>query len=133
MLYLLTVQLNEAAAADRDYYVALPALGEIKVVSATFVPDSDGAAAIDGTEIRTISVKQGSTTVATVTTLTGGSAFVAGTAVALTVTAGVAQDFTGGTDTIKVVSVHGGATGKVAKGVLSLMVRVNQASAFPSA
>lgn len=132
MILVLTLQLADAATADKTYDVAVPS-GEWRLESATFIPDSDGAAVTDAAEYRTITVKQGSTALAACTTnSSGGAAFVANTATAMTVSGGKDREFTGGTDTIKVASIHTGSTSKVAKGVVCLVIKKMQATAYPS-
>lgn len=129
MILALTLQLADGATADKTYDVAVPS-GEWRVESATFIPDSDGAATLDAGEYRVISVKQGSTVLASCSSAT--AAFVANTATAMTVSGGKDREFTGGTDTIKVASVHTGSTSRVAKGVVCIVIKKMQATAYPS-
>lgn len=124
-------QLADAASANKTYDVALPSGSEWRLESATYIPDSDGAVAVAGTDYRTISVKQGSTSLASINTNTGGTAFVANSANALTVSGGTSREFTGGTDTVKIDSAATGS-GKVAKGVVVLTFKQMQAKSYPS-
>lgn len=112
---LLAVQL--AANVNKTLYVAAPGASGEKVVlkSLVFVPDSDGAVSIDGTNYITVTAKQGSTSLGSFTTNTGGTALVAGTAVAFTLSGGVALEFDALTDLLTIDSVKTG-TGAVLKG-----------------
>ena len=121
----ITVDLADAAAADKDYYVVPMGAGEWELTGFTFVPSSAGAAVTDGTEHRTLTASIGGTNIAVITTNSGTTGFVAlvaGTPAACTTfTAGgtatsAANTATGGTDACKIASVHGGATGKLANG-----------------
>jgi hypothetical protein len=119
-----SVSLADAATTDKNYYLVPPLTGKYKLVGGTFTPDGDGAATTDGTEARTITLKKGSTSLAVITTDTDGSevAFVAGTPIAFSITgSGTDIEFTGQTDPVIIASVHAGATGRVAKGVVQLV------------
>lgn len=131
MLILVSCQLADATGASKTYDIALPSGSEWRLESATWIPDSDGAVSVAGTDYRTIAVKQGSTSLASITTNTGGTAFVANTANALTVSGGTSREFTGGTDTVKIDSAATGS-GKVAKGVVVLTLKQMQAKSYPS-
>lgn len=127
----ITLLLADAASGAKTYDFALPP-GKWRVKLAYFVPDNNGAVATDASNYRTITVKNGSTTLATATTnSTGGAAFVANTATTMTVSGGASREFTGGTDTLKVDSAYAG-TGAVAKGIVCVMIEPMQPTAYPS-
>lgn len=111
---LLSVGVQFATNTNNTVYAAQPAPGEHKLVGLYFVPDSNGAVAIDGTNYLTVTVYQGSTALGTFTTFTGGTALVAGTAVPITLSGGTALEFGQG-DILKIDSVKTGS-GAVLKG-----------------
>ena len=128
-LMLLTFVSAQAANTAKTSYVAVPDSGEYLLSSATFVPDSDGAVSIGGTNYIAVTIKQGSTTLGSFTTFTGGTALVAGTAVTVALSGGTALEFTGGTDLISIVVTKTG-TGAVLKGVWTFGLVKKQADSY---
>lgn len=113
----LEIRVNDAATVDEDYYFGamLPSAAYYKVQEAGFLPMTSVTA--DSTEIRILTLSDGTTTFGTITTdsdTTGYTALTAGTAAAMTLSG--ACEIKGGTSVLKLASVHGGSTGKVADG-----------------
>jgi len=115
---LITAPFSLAAGTDDDLYLAIPDSGaqQWNVVAITITPQA--AVVIDGTDYRTTTFKIGSTTIASSTTNTGGTARVEGAPLPLTVSGAAAVPLTGSgtsatTGAIKVESRKTGATGKV--------------------
>jgi hypothetical protein len=122
-----------AAGTDKTYYIDIPYVAEWEIIGASFTPDGDGAVSTHGTDYISLAVKQGSTTIASLTTnSSGGAALVAGTPTVMTLSNAPSTEFTGKTDVISLVGTNAGG-GKVLKGVVSLMVKMKQAKAYPSA
>ncbi len=118
-MFLLSLCLAVQLAADvnKTLYVMSPGASGEKVLlkSIVFVPDSDGAVSISGTNYITVTAKQGSTSLGSFNTFTGGTALVAGTAVTFSLSGGVALEFDALTDLLTIDSVKTG-TGAVLKG-----------------
>lgn len=119
-MFLLTMAfvVSLAANTNKTLYAATPGLSGEKYVleNLIFVPDSDGAVSIDGTNYITVTVKNGSTSLGSFTTTTGGTALVAGTAVVFSLS-GAALQFSAG-DIVTLDSVKTG-TGAVLKGTFT--------------
>lgn len=111
----LVVQL--AANVNKTMYIPVPGLSgeEYVLESLVFIPDSDGAVSLDGTNYITVTAKQGSTSLGSFNTNTGGTALVAGTAVPFSLS-GAALQFSSLTDNLTIDSAKTG-TGAVLKGV----------------
>lgn len=111
----LIVQL--AANVNKTMYIPVPGLSgeEYVLESLVFIPDSDGAVSLDGTNYITVTAKQGSTSLGSFNTNTGGTALVAGTAVSFSLS-GAALQFSSLTDALIIDSAKTG-TGAVLKGV----------------
>ena len=111
----LIVQL--AANVNKTMFIPVPGLSgeEYVLENLVFVPDSDGAVSLDGTNYITVTAKQGSTSLGSFTTNTGGTALVAGTAVPFSLS-GAALQFSSLTDNLTIDSAKTG-TGAVLKGV----------------
>ena len=111
----LIVQL--AANVNKTMYIPVPGLSgeEYVLESLVFIPDSDGAVSLDGTNYITVTAKQGSTSLGSFNTNTGGTALVAGTAVPFSLS-GAALQFSSLTDALTIDSAKTG-TGAVLKGV----------------
>lgn len=112
-----SVFLADAANAAKDYYATPLGTGEYQPDAVVYTPSSAGAVAIDGTNYRTITLTSGGVTIATITTFTGGTAFVAGTPISATI-AGLAS-CTGNTDAVKIATTYAG-TGGAANGTLQI-------------
>jgi hypothetical protein len=117
----------DAATADRDIYLPVPADGSWEVTHAAFIPDSDGAVTADNTEWRKITFTVGSVDIGQITTdangTPAGASWVAGTAV----TFGTALNATGAnllssSVPLKIASLHNGSTGKVCKGTGTVII-----------
>lgn len=111
----LIVQL--AANVNKTMYIPVPGLSgeEYVLESLVFIPDSDGAVSLDGTNYITVTAKQGATSLGSFNTNTGGTALVAGTAVPFSLS-GAALQFSSLTDALTIDSAKTG-TGAVLKGV----------------
>ncbi len=122
-LLTLTVLSQLAANVNKTTYVAAPGLSGTKSVleSLVFIPDSDGAVSLDGTNYITVTAKRGSTSLGSFNTNTGGTALVAGTAVAFTLSGDL--EFDALTEALTIDSVKTG-TGAVLKGVFTATFRV---------
>jgi hypothetical protein len=117
-MFLLSLALiaAQAANANKTFYLSAPGDSSAKVwlKSLVFIPDSDGALAIDGTNYITVTAKNGSSSLGSFTTFTGGTALVAGTAVAFSLSGPI--EFTALTGILTIDSVKTG-TGGVLKGI----------------
>lgn len=129
-MLLMSLALLVTIATNTNYtaYVAQPHAGEWELAALYFTPDSTGAVSIDGTNYITVTAKQGSTSLGSFTTFTGGTALVAGTAVAFTLTGGASLVFSQG-DILTIDSVKTG-TGAVLKGTFTASWRKKQADAY---
>lgn len=112
--------MNLAAGVDDDIYLLPPGTtGEWKVIGADWVPAT--AVATDGSDYRTLSLKNGSTVLGSLTTnSTGGAAWTAGTPAPFTLSGGTSLEFTARTDVLTFNATKTGGTGKVADGTLVL-------------
>lgn len=124
----ITLALVLAAGTDDDFYMAVPDPGgqQWEITAISLVPQA--AVAIDGTDYRTTTVKVGSTTIASSTTNTGGTARVEGAPLALTVSNAASAPVTGSgtsatTGAIKVESRKTGGTGKVENTVIQIHLK----------
>lgn len=110
--------ISVSGTTDYDVYLT-PGLPGEWVPTVTWVPEvSTGA---DGSNYRTLDVKQGSTAIVTQVT-TASTGWTAGTPVALALisTAGLNAEFTGQTDVVKVSMGHAG-TGATARGAIQVV------------
>lgn len=119
----LTVLSQLAANVNKTTYIPAPGLSGTTVVleSLVFIPDSDGAVSLDGTNYITVTAKRGSTILGSFNTNTGGTALVAGTAVSFTLSGNL--EFSALTQSLIIDSVKTG-TGAVLKGVFTATYRV---------
>lgn len=110
---------QQAANTTKTVYVPCPGLSgeEYYLENLTFIPDSDGAVSIDGTNNITVTAKQGSTSLGSFTTNTGGTALVAGTAVPFTLS-GALRQFSAVTDAL-VIDLAKNGSGAALKGVFN--------------
>ena len=126
-MFLLTLSLVLALANNVNKTTYIPAPGEsgtrVSLVSLQFIPDSDGAVSIDGTNYITVTAKNGSNTLGSFTTFTGGTALVAGTAVSFALSGEL--EFAASTGALIIDSVKTG-TGAVLKGVFVANFRVKR-------
>lgn len=113
-----TVELNDAATTDEDRYLTPchPDGGEWRLVSA--ILDIDTAATAEDGEQRTVTLKNGATSLGSLDTFD--TAWVEGTAQAFALSGGLAREFTANVDALTVVSDHTGSTGRVAVGRVGL-------------
>lgn len=129
------VALVLAADTEKTLYCPIPAVdggGEYEAVSAYFTPDGDGAVTADATNYTVVTLKNGATSLWSRATDVAGGALVAGTQVALTITAATAKtafEFTAGTDQLTIAVTMPG-TGAVFKGIVAVGFRRKQASAY---
>ena len=128
MIAMLALLVIVATNTNYTAYITQPNPGEWELASLYFTPDSGGAVAIDGTNYITVTAKQGSTSLGSFTTYTGGTALVAGTAVAFTLTGGAGLVFSQG-DILTLDSVKTG-TGAVLKGTFTASWRKKQADNY---
>lgn len=129
-MLLMSLALLVIVATNTNYtaYIAQPHAGEWELAALYFTPDSGGAVSIDGTNYITVTAKQGSTTLGSFTTFTGGTALVAGTPVAISLSGGTALVFSQG-DVLTIDEVKTG-TGAVLKGTFTASFRKKQADAY---
>ena len=115
----LFVQLSVAGDATKTWSAVLPS-GVWRCASATFDPSSAGAVTANDSNYAALTVKKGSTTVASVnTTVATGASWVAGTPAALTVSGtGTDAEFTGGTDDVVIEADGTAGTGQPIDGIL---------------
>jgi len=115
---LIFLALADALTADKTRYQCPvdEEGGEYQLVNATWV--SDTTVNTSGTDYRTINVKNGATTLGTITT--NGSTWTAGTPVDISLSGGKSKEFTANTDVVTIESTHTGSTGAVADGRLVL-------------
>ena len=106
----------QAANANKTFYCPVPGPSSAKMwlKSLVFIPDSDGAVSLDGTNYITVTAKNGSNSLGSFNTNTGGTVLVAGTAVAFSLSGEI--EFTALTGALTVDSVKTG-TGAVLKGI----------------
>lgn len=106
----------QAANANKTFYGSVPGPASAKMwlKSLVFIPDSDGALAIDGTNYITVTAKNGSDSLGSFNTNTGGTALVAGTAVAFSLSGPI--EFTALTGILTIDGVKTGSGG-VLKGI----------------
>lgn len=128
LLVALAVSFSIATNTNYTGYIAQPNPGKWELASLYFTPDSAGAVSIDGTNYITVTAKNGSTSLGSFTTFTGGTALVAGTAVAITLSGGSSLIFNQG-DVLTIDSVKTG-TGAVLKGIWTASWRKKQADAY---
>lgn len=106
----------QAANANKTFYCPVPGPSSAKMwlKSLVFIPDSDGALAVDGANYITVTAKNGSDSLGSFNTNTGGTALVAGTAVAFSLSGSI--EFTAIAGALTIDSVKTG-TGGVLKGI----------------
>lgn len=120
----LAIAVEEAAGTDETLYAGVPFAGEWKLTDAVFIPDTTTGA--DATDYVTLTVKQGSTTLASWSS--AAAALTAGTAYPATLAGGAALEFGGnGADVATIANANTGSTGVAIKGLLHLgFVRLNK-------
>jgi hypothetical protein len=107
-------RVDVAANTAEDFWFMPPASsGEWFLDSAYFVPRDD--IAIHGTDYVKEELFNGATSLGSITTYTGGTAYAQGVPVPFTLSGGKSREFTGGTDTIKYAHTEGG-TGPATNG-----------------
>lgn len=120
MLLLLSLAIDiatvGAGTAEQRYCVPPGDTGEWFLRGATFVPAT--AVSANATNYTTISLKNGSTTLGTISTAT--TAFVLGTPRPFTLGGGVAREFTGMTDVLTIDKAESG-TGGILDGCIVLL------------
>ncbi len=121
LFYTMVVDFGMAANSVLTQYVSQEQEGEWILDSVGFVPNSDGALAIDGTNYITATIKQGATSLGTWTTNTGGTAHVAGTRIAPALSGGSALEF--GQGDMVTIDIAKAGTGGVFKGSMALAFR----------
>lgn len=111
------IEVNEAANTDEVWYAGPTGSGEWLLDVVQFLPYTTTAA--DGTDYITVAVKNGSTTLGSFNTNSGGTgaALTAGAVTGVTLSGGKSLEFTGGTDVVTVASTNAGC-GKAIEGKL---------------
>lgn len=118
------VEISQTGTTAADYYTCPPLPGEW-VCTATWVPHV--ATGVDGTNYRTLAFTSGATTVFT-SIATSAASWAAGTPVALTasVAAGLAAEYTGQTDCLKIALTAAGTGATIRGQVVCAWTRRNQ-------
>ena len=121
----LVLDMNIAAGTDEDRYVGVPS-GQWLLKGVQYVPAT--AVSANDTNNVTLTVNNGSDAVASRQTDVAGGAFVEGTPVSLSLTAGKRLEFVGGTDAIN-VDVFTTGSGAVADGAFLFEMEKQSADA----
>ncbi|MEO1715763.1 MAG: hypothetical protein AAFR76_01515 [Planctomycetota bacterium] len=116
-----TLTINDAQGVDEDRYITPchPDGGEWKLVKAVLVPNT--TTAVNGTNYRTVTLKNGSAILGSLTTnSSGGAAFTAATPSAFALSGGADLEFAANEDPLHIESTHTGGTGAAVTGVVQL-------------